>query len=136
MDEFPASAYFELSGAPPGAREFSISEVLAKKPVFIIGSDARAHLRLTETGVAPAHAIVEHYANRYLILPRFPRLEVFVNNVRVRGARELISGDFVRIGATELCFRLEDEKRKIDSGAQPETILLLDAPAESQTIDT
>jgi pSer/pThr/pTyr-binding forkhead associated (FHA) protein len=129
------SAYFEIPGAPPGAREFSISEVLATKPVLIIGSDARAHLRLTEIGIAPAHAIVEHYANRYLILPRFLHLEVFVNNVRVRGARELNTGDTIRIGKTELRFRLESESSNIDSGSQHDTILLLDAPAESQAVD-
>jgi pSer/pThr/pTyr-binding forkhead associated (FHA) protein len=129
------SAYFEIPGAPPGAREFSISEVLATRPVFIIGSDARAHLRLIEPGVAPAHAIVEHYANRYLLLPRFPRLEVFVNNARVRGVRELNPGDSVRIGATELRFRLDSETAPIGSGSAPDTIVLLNPPTQPEAID-
>lgn len=129
MEESPSSIYFEISGAPPGAREFSISEVLATKPVFIIGSDARAHLRILDPKVAPAHAIVEHYADAYLILPRFPQLEVFVNNARVRGARVLNPGDSVRIGATEMRFRQAEAASRIDAPTA-EGLLLLEAPVE------
>jgi hypothetical protein len=101
-------AYFQLQDGSPGRREIAISEVLAARPALIIGSDSRAHLQLSGEGIASAHAIVTHKSGAYIIQPRFPQNEVFVNETRVTGPKVLLPGDVVRIGAVTLRFQQED----------------------------
>ncbi len=60
-------------------REVSVTDVLAQRPAFIIGSDPRGHLVLNEVEVAPAHASVITKQGQYFIEPRFPHLEIHVN---------------------------------------------------------
>lgn len=85
-------------------REVPITETLAARPVFIVGSDARAALTIGDQDVAPAHAIITRKNTEYYVTPRFPNLDVLVNGKRVEKPFLLETGDVIQIGSTQLTF--------------------------------
>lgn len=88
----------------------SIDGVLdAGRPVFLIGSDPRSHLRLD--GVDATHATVMRRQNAYFIQPRLPGVTVLVNDKRISGPTCLLPDDRVQIGDTLLRFEQREGKR-------------------------
>jgi hypothetical protein len=136
-------AYFVLQDGLPGSREVSISDVLVVRPTFIIGSDARAHLQILEDGIAPAHAVVSRKDDAYMIQPRFPQCDIYVNDKHVKTSLLIRPGDVVRLGSTILRFSQEDKsdnpavriaapvqsaKPVVQSPAKPSTALAVAKP--------
>jgi thiol-disulfide isomerase/thioredoxin len=111
------SAHFVLE---PDGTTISISDVLITQglPAFVIGSDDRAHLRLTGSQVAPGHAALRLRDGRYVMqyLPGAPGIE---SRPGVGTARPLNDGDMVQIGSHSLRFTL----------GEPFTTLAQAAPA-------
>ncbi len=91
-------------------REVSLSDVLISRPAFIIGTDARAHLRLNAPEIAPAHAAISLRAGSYVIQPRYPTLKVYVNGLAVKAPKTLLPGEQVQIGGVTLTFAQTDEQ--------------------------
>lgn len=102
----PMITRFIIQNGDLSGREVSISATLedADKPVFIIGSDPRAHLQLIAPGIAPAHAGVTLKDGVYTIQPRFPTLEVSISGKSIHGQTPLSPGDTVEIGGIVLGF--------------------------------
>lgn len=109
-------------------REVSVTDVLAQRPAFIIGSDPRGHLVLNEPGIAPAHALVTTKQGQYFIEPRFPHLEIHVNGKRIKSLAPLYSGDAVQIGGAVLHFG--QAEREYSVPLQP---VLSPIPAQPKT---
>jgi FHA domain len=85
-------------------RQVSISEVLANRPAFIIGSDGRTDLQLIGEGVAPSHALISRSGADYTIAPRFPTTAVYLNNKPIKLPARLSVGDTVQIGSVQISF--------------------------------
>lgn len=91
--------YFKIDG---DVRVATLSDVLETRPVFLIGSDARAHLTLADA--APIHAVVTLHNGAYRIAPRFLNTPVRVNGKPLEVSIELKPGDRVEIGSIALIF--------------------------------
>jgi thiol-disulfide isomerase/thioredoxin len=83
-------------------REVNLTEVLAVRPALVVGTDARAGLRLMGTGIEPAHAIVTYRETQYFITPRVPAAKVLVNGQLVTRPTRLQTGDVLQLGAVSL----------------------------------
>lgn len=94
-------------------REVLITPVLDTQPVFIIGSDPRAALRIDDPAVATSHAVIKRSADVYSIDARYPTAETRVNGKRVTAPTPLKPGDVVQIGATTL--RFAQEARRVQA---------------------
>lgn len=103
-------SFFVVESGPAVGREIIITDALESQPVFIIGSDARANLRLDDAEAAPAHAIIQRHGNAYQIEPRFGGLTLWVNSQPVKSMKRLEAGDQVQIGSTTLRY-VEDRRR-------------------------
>lgn len=97
-------------------REVPITETLAGRPVFIIGSDARAALSISDQAVAPAHAIITRKNTDYYVAPRFPTLDVLANGKRIEKPFLLEAGDVIQVGSTQLTFG-QAERESTDTTA-------------------
>ncbi len=91
--------YFRIEG---DVRVATLSDVLESRPVFLIGSDARANLVLP--GAAPSHAVVSLHDGVYMIAPRFPSTAVSVNDKPLTMSARLKAGDRIEIGNSRLIF--------------------------------
>ncbi len=124
------------------SREIIISDVLAQRPAFIIGSDSRGHLLLHENGVAPAHALVTSKQSDCFIQPRFPNLDVLVNGKRISTATRIQPGDSVQIGDAVLIFGQEERQHTIPpllvpvSPAPPKPTVIIPRPTVVTTPHT
>lgn len=88
-----------LSFVLDDGHEVDITPVFAAgKPVFLIGAHEQSHLRLSGASIAPAHAAVSLKDGDLYIQPRFPALEVLVNDRVITRPTRLELGDHVRIG--------------------------------------
>ncbi len=83
-------------------REVNLTEFLATHPAFVIGTDARAGLRLIGVGIEPAHAVVTRRDTNYFISPRIPAARVIVNGEPVISPTRLDAGDILQLGAVSL----------------------------------
>ncbi len=83
-------------------REVNLTEVLATKPAFVIGTDPRAGLRLLGVGVEPAHAIITRRDADYYVSPRVPSAQVRLNAVLVTQPTRFTAGDMLHFGAEYL----------------------------------
>jgi pSer/pThr/pTyr-binding forkhead associated (FHA) protein len=105
----------------PGDRAVSLTESFKTRPVFVIGSDARAQLRLD--GVAPSHAVVHQRESEFWIGPRFPKLDLRLNGRLIGQPARLQPGDTVQIGAHSLHFeQKEREIRRTPASLAPVTV--------------
>ncbi len=102
----PAAAYFVVQhGAQPG----QTARIDPQRPLFIIGSDSRCNLQLSDPSVAPSHAAVLLGDGVCVIRPRFPATSVYVNGERIRDFAHLKPGDTVQVGDAALRFRYDSE---------------------------
>lgn len=85
-------------------RQVSISDVLASRPAFVIGSDARTDLQLIGEGVAPSHALITRSGADYSIAPRFPTTAVHLNGKPVKLPARLTVGDTIQLGSVQISF--------------------------------
>ncbi len=89
----------------PDGGTCSISDILIARglPAFIIGSSEKAHLRLTDAGLAPGHAAVRLQDGRYL-LQALPGAACAVNGQPVLRGTFLSPGDVIDLGGVQLRF--------------------------------
>jgi len=109
MDELggkPAAAYFVVQH---GAQQGQTALIDPRRPVFVIGSDPRCNLQLSDPSVASSHAAVSVGDGGCVIRPRFPASAVYVNGERVRDFAHLKPGDTVQVGDAALRFRYDSE---------------------------
>ncbi len=93
--------------------EISVNPVLSRNPVFIIGSDPRSHLTLSDAQVAPSHAGISLKDNQYMVRAILPKLEVYVNGIPVDRIAALKPGDVIRMGTAALRFTLEERDEEL-----------------------
>ncbi len=83
-------------------REVNLTEALANRPAFVIGTDSRAGLRLMGIGMEPAHAVIIRRDMHYFISPRVPAAKVIINGQPVTMPTRLNDGDSLQLGAVSL----------------------------------
>lgn len=86
----------------PDGREANLTEYLANHPAFIIGTDARASLRLMGVGVEASHAIITRRNADYYVTPRVPAAKVSINGLPVTKPTRLNVADTLQLGAVSL----------------------------------
>ncbi len=82
--------------------EANVTETLANKPAFVIGTDSRADLRLTGKGILASHAIITQRGTDSYIMPTVPKIEVRLNGKPVRLPTRLNAGDTLQLGSATL----------------------------------
>jgi hypothetical protein len=99
-----------LSGIPSiqtqDGRTVDLDRWLAEHPVFLIGSDPRAALQVTDA--APAHAVIIRHGNQCFVEPRLPHLQISVNDRVIRSQTALMPGDVLTVADTRITYSLRE----------------------------
>src|SRR5256885_634834 len=83
-------------------REANLTEFLALHPAFVIGTDARAGLRLMGAGIESSHAVVTRRDGQYFIAPRVASAKVLLNGRLVTMPTPLNVDDTLQLGVVFL----------------------------------
>lgn len=79
----------------------------------IIGSSERSDLRIQDRFVSEQHCTIFFEQGRYFIRDNISRNGTFVNGVKTREA-EIRSGSVIRVGRTEIIFRIEHPSTNLE----------------------
>ena len=80
------------------------------KSEFLIGRDAKCHLRPTSQTISKRHCALIVRDDRFFVMDLKSTNGTFVNDDQLHGERELKDGDTVKVGPLEFVARIEVEK--------------------------
>ena len=95
--------YFTIESGSLAGQQIAIA--METRPIFVIGSDPRCDLQLTDGAVAPVHVAIILKDGVYYAKPRYITQPVIINGNRVQKVARINSGDSLRVGDVSLTFQ-------------------------------